>query len=588
MLRQLLLFPDSPELISTGALRPTQFRVLLELNNGLIGYVLVTQRDIPTTDQLAAMAPTLNEAVTAGYALTHTTDLIHQRHGLAAEVLDSPFTVIDEWKIDHVVQACLASVAINSLGRNLTTYRRNLLETTQSNLQDRLTTFIASLDPETSDALGKAEVRPSRYNYLAGGNATLRRNRIQAHRLFPWLMPHLLWNNQLGQLPHRVREAIDQGLPLVDILAQGFSVSPSVIKAMSRCPGAILAATWNGNVKQLAISLHGITPEFRPKSDQSWLRMGQAVELIEKGTGQSITRPQNQLWLAASARRDFDLKMPNMEDTAALTQGLADMSNAMREVLAMRIGGHQAWHAGWLSRHLTTAEVIHRMITHALGHLEFGRLLEIVRRWQDAFRRQQSIRDQDSELIRGLTWRAPIDEFNNESRVIVPLLSQTELIEEGRAMDHCVGSYTCDCRLGQLQIWSIRTLEGQRCSTLATRFERLAEGSWRAVITQHRGKSNVAPDSATKHAAHELLRTLSAGQAEMMQFWEWRRTLAQLSPKERGMLIATRALERSLQDALPRKLSLAVLEAEIHLVLKQNSKPLHQKRQSSLSALTAT
>jgi hypothetical protein len=74
----------------------------------------------------------------------------------------------------------------------------------------------------------------------------------------------------------------------------------------------------------------------------------------------------------------------------------------------------------------------------------------------------------------------------------------------------------------------------------------------------------------------------------MMQFWEWRRTLAQLSPKERGMLIATRALERSLQDALPRKLSLAVLEAEIHLVLKQNSKPLHQKRPSSMSALTAT
>ncbi len=314
--------------------------------------------------------------------------------------------------------------------------------------------------------------------------------------------------------------------------------------------------------------------------------MGKAVSVIEHGTGQNISRPQNQLWLAASARRGFDMRVGKHDDVAALTQGLADMTNALHEVLGMRIGGPDSWHAGWASRNLPVMETVRSTFSNALSHIDFGKLLEIVRRWQDAYRRQQVMQDSDSELIRGLTWRAPLDSYSNETRVIVPLLSQADLIEEGRAMQHCVGSYTCDCRLGQLQIWSIRTIDGKRCSTLATAFKRLPNGHWKATINQHRGHSNAAPDQLTCQAARELIQTLSASDADMKQFWEWRRTLAQLSPKERGILIATRLLERSLLDSLPKKLSLDVMEANIRQVVQERHRNPRHAREHRMSQST--
>ena len=576
MLRQLVVFPDSPDLIPSRAIRPTPFRVLVELGCGYIGYMTVTQRTLPTADQFEAIDATLSEGIAAGYPLTHLSDLLNHRHGLAAELLDSRFADIAEWKVANAIQATLASAVSASSFQDMARFREHLHLSAHVRLQDNLNRFLGQLDASTLAALASESLRPSRYNYLTGGTPQLHRNRMQAHSLFPWLMPHVLWNTQLGTLPARLRDAIDRGEPLIDLMAKSFGVTPSVIKSMTHCPLSLLVDSWQGNVKQLAISLHSITPEFRPSTPASWARMGKAVEVIEKGTGQNITRPQNQLWLAASARRGFDMKAVEPGDVAALTQALADMSNALHEVLAMRIGGAQSWHAGWSQRNEPVMESIRRVVSRAMSHVEFSKLLDLVRRWQDAFRRAQTIQDQDSELIRGLTWRSPVDEYANDSRIIVPLLSQPDLIEEGRAMNHCVGGYTCDCRLGKLQIWSIRTLEGQRCSTLATEFKRSPDGRWKATINQHRGHSNATPDKATIRAAHELLGNLSANDADLQQFWEWRRTLAQLSVKERGILIATRTLERSLQDALPRKLSLDILESDIRQSLQTVSASTRQ------------
>ena len=576
MFRQLLLFPDSHELIPPKALRPTQFRLLVELDCGFIGYLTLSQRILPSHAQLEEIESTLAEGISQNYQLTHISDLICHRHGLLTEVLDTAFADIAEWEVDKLVQSTLAASISQTVSRDLAQLRDHLYVSARSRLQEQLSRFMTALDSPTLSALPTDALRPSRYNYLTGGTPKLHRNRMQAHRYFPWLMPYVLWNRQLGTLPIRIKEAIDYGHPLIELMAKGLGTSPSVIKTMTHCPLELISSPWQGSVKHLATCLDLVTPEFRPKSPVSWARMGDAVSVIQKGTGQSITRPQNQLWLAALARQGFDMKGIERNEVAAMTQGLADMSNALQEVLAMRIGGAEAWHAGWSDRNVPAMQVIKARVSHAIGHVDFRKLLQLVRRWQDAFRRQQAIQDQDSELIRGLTWRSPVDEYSNDSRIIVPLLSQPDLIEEGRAMNHCVGGYTCDCRLGKLQIWSIRTLNGSRCSTLATEFKRSQDGHWSATINQLRGHSNASPDRSTVQAAHELLRTLSASNTHMQHFWEWRRTLAQLSVKERGILIATRALERSLQDSLPKKLSLDVLEADIRQIISDSRKELRK------------
>ncbi len=139
-------------------------------------------------------------------------------------------------------------------------------------------------------------------------------------------------------------------------------------------------------------------------------------------------------------------------------------------------------------------------------------------------------------------------------------------------MGHCVGSYSCDCRMGSVQIWSIRAQDGRRCSTLATRLQRLTAGVWKAAITEHRAQGNAQPDKSSIAAAHGLVRHLSTSHEALKVFWEWRQTLASLSPKDRGVLIVTRAIERSLAEVLPRKLSLESLDKEVQRILQPMAK----------------
>lgn len=561
MIRQILIFPDTPHLVTRSARRLTPFRILLELRNGLVSHLVVSQRTPPDLKALAAAAPTLIEAERCGYPLTHATDLLHSRHGIPAEVIDSPFGETCNWNVEPLVSSCLAEESSNRKAGELAAFRRQLLDETHSSLRQRMDRFIAGLDAECIERLGNGEsLRPSRYNYLAAGDARLRRNRRQAAQLFPWLLGNLLWRDNLSTLAGRIRRSIDAGEPLIGELACRFNVSPSAIKAMKHCSLELLNGSWHGDIRRLAWALESITPEFRPRTPQAWQRMGGVVEAIERVTGASMDSQQNRLWLAAAAKRNFEL--PLIGDAAALTTGLADMRNALREVLALRVSGHADWHAGWLNRNPAVASAIEQVIRRLLGHIEFARLLEIVRRWQDAFRRQIAADSEENALIRGLTWRAPLEEFRTGDRVISPLLSAAELIEEGQKMEHCVGSYISDCRMGRLQIWSVRDTLGQRRSTLATRFER-ESSVWRATISQHRARLNEKPDPSSYAAARELLKILNTRQAEMQPFREWCQTIARLSPKDRSVLLATNALNKSLEDVLPKKFAIEILAAEV-------------------------
>jgi hypothetical protein len=76
---------------------------------------------------------------------------------------------------------------------------------------------------------------------------------------------------------------------------------------------------------------------------------------------------------------------------------------------------------------------------------------------------------------------------NRRVWIIKELLTSKELYDEGRAMKHCVASYTWACSSGRSSIWSLRLFD--------------KEGSWRMVtmeltkgqICQARGMSNRSP-----------------------------------------------------------------------------------------------
>lgn len=69
---------------------------------------------------------------------------------------------------------------------------------------------------------------------------------------------------------------------------------------------------------------------------------------------------------------------------------------------------------------------------------------------------------------------------------VVSLDDTSKLIEEGRAMHHCVGGYTSRCITEGLRIFSVRSEDSERLSTLT--LGPLGGGSW--YIQQHRALQN--------------------------------------------------------------------------------------------------
>ncbi|MBT3276279.1 MAG: hypothetical protein HN368_24235, partial [Spirochaetales bacterium] len=88
-----------------------------------------------------------------------------------------------------------------------------------------------------------------------------------------------------------------------------------------------------------------------------------------------------------------------------------------------------------------------------------GPLLELVAAWHEELNREQK-KASGSWEESGITPFDYIEENQNTGSVtrwtINELLTRKELIDEGKTMKHCVGSYTYSCAKGTKSVWSLR------------------------------------------------------------------------------------------------------------------------------------
>ena len=106
------------------------------------------------------------------------------------------------------------------------------------------------------------------------------------------------------------------------------------------------------------------------------------------------------------------------------------------------------------------------------------------------------------------------------------LLSTQELVEEGRAMRHCVASYGRNCKRGNMSIWSLKVQHGKkRVQSVMT----IAVDSRTRRITQARGKHNATPGGrrlagAARDVSKSYLALLGYSK-RMMKVWMQREGL---------------------------------------------------------------
>ena len=126
----------------------------------------------------------------------------------------------------------------------------------------------------------------------------------------------------------------------------------------------------------------------------------------------------------------------------------------------------------------------------AEGDTTFGRGRRSLVRWEPSGLRPLTIQEENSQTGENITWR------------VQELLSNRELLAEGRSMHHCVASYEKNCRKGATSIWTLQAVaEDQEREPVMT----IAVDPRRKNITQVRGKYNIAPVGKASSAKQRTL-----------------------------------------------------------------------------------
>lgn len=123
-------------------------------------------------------------------------------------------------------------------------------------------------------------------------------------------------------------------------------------------------------------------------------------------------------------------------------------------------------------------------------------LLQRMEQWHGQLARQQRAAQASWEPTTwpGLTVEEPITNTDNATRwTITELTTAKELLAEGAAMHHCVGSYVASCARGAVSVWGLRRQlpwesVPQRVMTIAVTPQR--------VVTEARGKWNSLPGAS--------------------------------------------------------------------------------------------
>ena len=552
-LRQHLVYPGVTPLARRSVLRLPSYRLLIETNDGNVWFLRVDQRSVPDLNTVEKIAATLVAATTDGCVNGAVEARLCEEVGVTAHVHDDDIEGLHNWEIESV----LASTFLDEVTRfsgvsvsRLNDIRQEIMQKNELDLSEQIARFIAALDTDVV-ALTRSSggLRPSSYNYLSGNDTITRRNRQQAIRVFPLLLSNLSQDAEYAQ----IRDAIDHGAPpLFDKLSEFYDAPKSVVRFIAKTPCMVIEENWRSKVGVLIRLMADIQPEFRPRTPIEWERFFRTAEIISKVSRRPVNTTGNRLWLRTSSRKGFYMPEGGRSGLLDMSRVIDDFLTGLREALR-----HELWvmrKTGDMESEISTA------IAHVNRSVGIEKLAQIGRKWGDAYRLEQQSFLHEKEIVLGLRWAAPLQapaQFAN--RMVVPLCTPNDLIREANSMNHCVDSYIGHCMRGDSQIWSLRSHDGGRLSTLETRIVRNRNGDFEVHIIQLRAASNCEPSHKCVDAVALMIKHLHQSKCDIENYWRWKVTTAQLTQNQRAMIALVRPIIAALRSTLPRNISFDTL-----------------------------
>ncbi|MBX9900331.1 MAG: PcfJ domain-containing protein [Burkholderiaceae bacterium] len=394
------------------------------------------------------------------------------------------------------------------------------------------------------------------YNFLAAGDPTRKRNRMQALCEFPWIASILIeywpgkpklstvansgathWTTFHRNRAQLLSNAIDTGRPLIAVAADLFGVPKETIRWCARKKFAFNSPFSLHKIDTFLRVISMISPEKRPIRKEEWRDFRTAIESILDAFRYYVEAGS---WVDSSiSKRDRDMEllaMPAMLDilqqrfkefakmkiTMKSVEGWLtknfdsahDFLTTLRNAMQIRcygyydpqhtiLDGSPAFLLAWLAQH-TLGDIVS---ISARWHREIQ--IELTRLFASPEELANLNKDSFAEWPLFLSLPFEFDDLR-----IVQLINKWELIEEGRFMQHCVGMHYSFCLNGTSQIFSIRAPDNTRLSTFEVCIGSLKGAH--ATISSHFGFKNALPSERCKNAAAALVDFLNSPQCEWL------------------------------------------------------------------------
>jgi hypothetical protein len=323
------------------------------------------------------------------------------------------------------------------------------------------------------------------YNLLHSTTPFRVRARLQALTVLPMLRWEFLG---MDDNTDRVRRRIDAGKSVWDAFLEIHPGKAAILRRIAAAEAAPEA--WRGNLARLLAILDPLPPEKVPVTELDWnafhsIYLGLAFEDERNEERQAV----KMRWLEEAARMGWQKAYAKLAAIEGGLDALADVFDFLDEIgsagdwLDAQTGKEIPWE-NW------RIESRKRWL-RAPESLGMFRLLEASVRWHRVLWTEAGL-PEDSDTRR-TAWPYLLAQplALGDGIMAVSLGNAGELADEGRRMQHCVGSYWRHCFLGGSHIVSLRDHRGDSLSTLEIRLPE--NGSRNCSIVQHRAYRNQTP-----------------------------------------------------------------------------------------------
>lgn len=363
------------------------------------------------------------------------------------------------------------------------------------------------------------------YNWLARAAPVHRRHRLQALQSAPFLLDALIHSCKPYAEPlNTVNRAIDQCQPLTPALSAALGLRNSEVKRLrtvSRAEFTLEALRENydryqtlDQFQNLLRRLQCIAPEHWPRthadmqlaqlSVNTWYWFADTIDSFIPGASARLWLPDGAVTrhFRQLARRGWQAPAPAHSSNRAINE-IQHMLRALAIAAdhLIRAGAQRKPRA---SRWLTLPACL-----HGLAEWPYRKLQRLASRWHEALQ-QVTPRYPDPDTLQ---WPALLPPITLGKRRITFITSPGALEKEGQTMHHCVGECIEECLIGQSHIAHLSDLDGTPRSTLELRLAQHAQG-WQAVVQEHSGQRNNAPDADCMEAVRALLQHIETPAAQ--------------------------------------------------------------------------